>query len=194
MLLLVQLSCRYLEAFERYELGEPVNYRTNDTPRQVIIQNTPTSASSTPLPNTPSSLNASPLLTKNNLSFLSAIPGFNDLLTQLKKNPNLLQQISTMPGLLQLPHNQLQIIQLLLQQLAGIQQTSRLGHRATRYDWLVRSLQCGYPNEVDIAVNALLMLSFDTERVLSISQQPHLLSVLLAHLGIFWDGKNIFIL
>ena len=98
-----------------------------------------------------------------------------------------------MPSLLQLPANQLQLVQLLLQQLTNLQQSNQLvatAHGMARFDWLVRSLQSGFPNEVDLAINSLIMLSNDSEKVFVISNKPHLLSVLLAHVGIFWEGTD----
>ena len=61
-------------------------------------------------------------------------------------------------------------------------------------DWLVRSLECGLPNEVDLCINCLLIMSSEEEtngrEGLLAQDVPHLLSVLLAHVGVFSSGKE----
>ena len=52
---------------------------------------------------------------------------------------------------------------------------------------LVRSLLSGYPNEVDFAFNVLTILSH--QGGVAIHCQPHLLAVMLAHVGVFSDGE-----
>lgn len=184
---------RYLEAFERNELyGSQIQPEEHSSEqRNHILHNSTRISVQKPSPLTHSlsanSFDASSLSKLPNLAVFSAIPGFSNLLKQLNKSPNLLNQIANMPSLLQLPPNQLQLVQLLLQQLAALQHQSQTVN-VVRYDWLVRSLQSGFPNEVDMAMNVLLMLSADTNKIFHIHEEPHLLTMLLAHVGIFCES------
>ena len=53
---------------------------------------------------------------------------------------------------------------------------------------LVRSLQSGFPNEVDFAFNILTILSFECGEYLHLHKLPHLLAVMLAHVAVFSEG------
>lgn len=57
-----------------------------------------------------------------------------------------------------------------------------------KYDRLVRSLTSGFPNEVDFAFNVLVILSH--EKSLPIEKLPHLLDLMLAHVGIFSEDDQ----
>ncbi len=148
---------------------------------------------STPSPTPPPPVNAR--LSRNSFSTLSshlpnllALPGLQglgNLLDQLSKAPNQLQVLSSM---LHLPPNQVQLLELLMQQHQQQQQTRVLDN--TRNDWLVRSLQSGFPNEVDFCLNSLLIMSSDNKGVLPLNDIPQLVDVLLAHVGIFCKGKH----
>ncbi len=52
-------------------------------------------------------------------------------------------------------------------------------------DRLLRSLLSGYPNEVDFSFNIVTILSHSGGGVTS---EPRLLSVMLAHVGLFSEG------
>ena len=77
--------------------------------------------------------------------------------------------IPGLPSLLQFTPAQFQQLQLLLKLQASQLELQRHMVQTARYDWLVRSLQCGLPNEVDFAFNTLIILSHDDRRVMPIS-------------------------
>lgn len=190
--ILINYCYRYLEPYERYEAGEPALFPSPDpAPRRLTFQTTPTIQTTPPIPHSNHNLLAA------KFSHLTQVPGFANLLKQVEKSPELISQIASLPSLLQLPPNQLQLIQLLLQQMAavhsgkggsgGVVGATRGGGK--KCDWLVRSLECGLPNEVDLSINCLLILSYESGRDwLQVEEVPHLLAVLLAHVGVFSSG------
>ncbi|KAL8617896.1 hypothetical protein ACOMHN_016552 [Nucella lapillus] len=62
--------------------------------------------------------------------------------------------------------------------------------RFSDYDKLEMSLHSGLPNEVDFAVNVCLLLSNEGRYVLRLTKSIHLLTLLLANVGIFEDGSG----
>ncbi|XP_071941870.1 uncharacterized protein [Antedon mediterranea] len=62
--------------------------------------------------------------------------------------------------------------------------------KQTDYDKLRLSLECGLPNEVDFALNVCTLLSNESKHVLHLEQEPRLLDLLLAHVGIFLEGAG----
>ena len=77
--------------------------------------------------------------------------------------------ITGLPNLLQFTPAQFQQLQLLLKLQATQLEQQRHVVQTARYDWLVRSLQCGLPNEVDFAFNTLVILSHDDKRIMPLS-------------------------
>ena len=132
---------------------------------------------------------------------MTSVPGFANLLKQVERSPELIGQLANLPSLLQLPPNQLQLVQLLLQQMAAIHATKGRGGEkgalrgsGKKCDWLVKSLECGLPNEVDLSMNCLLVMSNEEEsngrEGLLVQDVPHLLPMLLAHVGVFSSGME----
>ena len=170
---------------------EPSDHMTKSTPpiRQVRV---PPVIQATPTPPAPSPVNSR--IPQNSFSALSsrlpnllALPGLQglgNLLDQLGKAPNQLQVLSNM---LNLPPNQIQLLELLMRQ-RQVQQQTKLSEDS-RIDWLIRSLQSGFPNELDFTLNTLLVMSVDDSvGVMPLSKVPHLVDVLLAHVGVFNRG------
>lgn len=60
------------------------------------------------------------------------------------------------------------------------------------YEKLEMALLSGLPNEVDFVVNVCTLLSNDGKRSLRLDKSKHLLDLLLAHIGIFNNGKHSF--
>lgn len=62
------------------------------------------------------------------------------------------------------------------------------------YNKLVLSLLSGLPNEVDFAVNVCTLLSNESKHSMQLDKDPKLVTLLLAHAGVFDDckfaGKN----
>ncbi|XP_019853176.1 PREDICTED: AT-rich interactive domain-containing protein 2-like [Amphimedon queenslandica] len=182
---------KYLEPYERYEAGEqPFIPLADIGPRRLTFQPT----LSQPSQPSPSPSNNSFLVSK--FSHLTSVPGFANLLKQVERSPELIGQLANLPSLLQLPPNQLQLVQLLLQQMAAIHATKGKGGEKGAFrgsgkncGWLVRSLECGLPNEVDLCMNCLLIMSSEEEtngrEGLLVQDVPHLLPMLLAHVGVF---------
>lgn len=190
---------RYLEPYERFEAGEEIYFPSSSSvsllsppPRKLLFQSTPLTTTTTKGTNT---ITAATNLISSKLPHLTAIPAFNNLLKQFEKTPELLGQISSMPSLLQLPPNQLQLVQLLIQQLNSLKSEQGKGPLSivgarVKCDWVIRSLQCGLPNEVDLAMNSLLIMSVKS-MALVLPDIPPLFTVLLAHVGIFSAGNYI---
>uniref|UniRef100_A0A4W3J7H9 AT-rich interactive domain 2 n=1 Tax=Callorhinchus milii TaxID=7868 RepID=A0A4W3J7H9_CALMI len=55
------------------------------------------------------------------------------------------------------------------------------------YDKLVLSLTSGLPNEVDFAINVCTLLSNESKHVLQLEKDPRIITILLAHAGVFDD-------
>lgn len=55
------------------------------------------------------------------------------------------------------------------------------------YSKLVLSLLSGLPNEVDFAVNVCTLLSNESKHVMQLDKDPKLVTLLLAHAGVFDD-------
>ena len=79
----------------------------------------------------------------------------------------LLLRHAGLPSLLQLNPTQLSQLQHLLQQPAGLSYMQQPIHEV-RYDWLLRSLTSGLPNEMDFVLNALMVVSHDQHMILSL--------------------------
>ncbi|XP_033107914.1 SWI/SNF nucleosome remodeling complex component-like [Anneissia japonica] len=62
--------------------------------------------------------------------------------------------------------------------------------KLTDYDKLKLSLECGLPNEIDFALNVCTLLSNESKHVLHLEQEPRLVDLLLAHVGIFLEGAG----
>ncbi|XP_024150406.1 AT-rich interactive domain-containing protein 2 isoform X1 [Oryzias melastigma] len=60
------------------------------------------------------------------------------------------------------------------------------------YNKLVLSLQSGLPNEVDFAVNVCTLLSNESKHVMQLDKDPKLVTLLLAHAGVFDDSLGSF--
>lgn len=59
---------------------------------------------------------------------------------------------------------------------------------------LERALLSGFPNEVDFAINVATLLSNEGKHKLNLEYCPHIVDLCLAHVGLFRDGKYIFII
>ena len=193
---MITIICfRFLQEYEQMELQgstfDPANYVTRTTPpvrQSRIPQPTPpTQSTPTPPVNARLSRNSFSTLSSHlpNLLALPGLQGLGNLLDQLSKAPNQLQVLSNM---LQLPPNQIQLLELLMHQHQQRQQSRVLDN--TRTDWLVRSLQSGFPNEIDFSLNSLLIMSSDNKGVLPLNGVPQLIDVLLAHVGVFCEGMT----
>lgn len=55
------------------------------------------------------------------------------------------------------------------------------------YNKLVLSLLSGLPNEVDFAVNVCTLLSNESKHAMQLDKDPKLVTLLLAHTGVFDD-------
>ena len=161
----------------------PVCLPSVATPTQV----TPTSSLSTPqsinAKKTPRNSFSTISTHLPNLLTLPGLHGLGNLLDQLVKAPN---QLQVLAGMLNLPPNQVQLLEMLMHQHQQQLQSKVL--ESSRVDWLVRSLQSGFPNEIDFALNSLLIVSSDNKGVLPLGKVPHLVNVLLAHVGVFSKG------
>ena len=58
------------------------------------------------------------------------------------------------------------------------------------YKNLVHSLMSGLPNEVDFALNICTLLSNEGQHTIELEKCPHLLKLLLAHMGIYGHGTH----
>lgn len=58
------------------------------------------------------------------------------------------------------------------------------------YNKLVLSLLSGLPNEVDFAVNVCTLLSNESKHSMQLDKDPKLVTLLLAHAGVFDDCKS----
>lgn len=61
---------------------------------------------------------------------------------------------------------------------------------ANDYNKLVLSLLSGLPNEVDFAVNVCTLLSNESKHSMQLDKDPKLVTLLLAHAGVFDDCKS----
>ncbi len=61
--------------------------------------------------------------------------------------------------------------------------------KPSEYDKLEKSLLSGLPNEVDFVVNVCTLLSNESRHVLTLKKSHQLVDLLLAHIGIFSEGK-----
>lgn len=55
------------------------------------------------------------------------------------------------------------------------------------YNKLVLSLLSGLPNEVDFAVNVCMLMSNESKHTMQLEKEPKLVTLLLAHAGVFDD-------
>ncbi|KAJ8269396.1 hypothetical protein COCON_G00120030 [Conger conger] len=60
------------------------------------------------------------------------------------------------------------------------------------YSKLVLSLLSGLPNEVDFAINVCTLLSNESKHVMQLEKDPKLVTLLLAHAGVFEDSLGSF--
>lgn len=58
------------------------------------------------------------------------------------------------------------------------------------YNKLVLSLLSGLPNEVDFAINVCTLLSNESKHVMQLEKDPKLITLLLAHAGVFDDSTS----
>ena len=63
-------------------------------------------------------------------------------------------------------------------------------YHASEYDKLVMSLLSPLPNEQDFAINCLTLMSNECKQTLRLGRCPRLITILLAHAGIF-DHCNL---
>ena len=63
-------------------------------------------------------------------------------------------------------------------------------HQPSEYDRLLLSLLGPLPNEQDFAINLCTLLSNEGKHELRLSRHPKLMGALLAHAGVFTDGKK----
>ena len=59
----------------------------------------------------------------------------------------------------------------------------------SEYDKLEKALLSGMPNEVDFVVNVCTLLSNESKHTLQLGKSRHLTDLLLAHIGVFQEGK-----
>ena len=65
----------------------------------------------------------------------------------------------------------------------------------SEYDKLEKALLSGLPNEVDFVVNVCTLLSNESKHTLKLGKSRHLTDLLLAHIGVFQEGKlNVLLL
>lgn len=57
------------------------------------------------------------------------------------------------------------------------------------YDKVEKSLLSGLPNEVDFAVNVCTLLSNESRHIMKLDKGQRIIRLLMAHIGIFEDGK-----
>lgn len=55
---------------------------------------------------------------------------------------------------------------------------------------LEKALLSGLPNEVDFAINVCTLLSSESRKSLLLRKAQNLLQLLMAHIGIFSDGRS----
>ncbi|XP_016366481.1 AT-rich interactive domain-containing protein 2-like isoform X1 [Sinocyclocheilus rhinocerous] len=60
------------------------------------------------------------------------------------------------------------------------------------YNKLVLSLLSGFPNEVDFAINVCTLLSNESKHSMQLEKEPKLVTLLLAHTGVFDDSLGSF--
>ncbi|KAG7456345.1 hypothetical protein MATL_G00251280 [Megalops atlanticus] len=60
------------------------------------------------------------------------------------------------------------------------------------YNKLVLSLLSGLPNEVDFAINVCTLLSNESKHIMQLEKEPKLVTLLLAHAGVFEDSLGSF--
>ncbi|XP_053496810.1 AT-rich interactive domain-containing protein 2 isoform X2 [Ictalurus furcatus] len=60
------------------------------------------------------------------------------------------------------------------------------------YNKLVLSLLSGLPNEVDFAVNVCMLMSNESKHTMQLEKEPKLVTLLLAHAGVFDDSLGSF--
>lgn len=53
----------------------------------------------------------------------------------------------------------------------------------------MNSLRSGLPNEVDFAINVCTLLSNEGKHVIHLERAPQLIDLLLAHVGVFFEGE-----
>lgn len=66
--------------------------------------------------------------------------------------------------------------------------------RVSDYDKLEKALMSGLPNEVDFVINVCTLLSNESKHTLRLDRCAVLTDLLLAHIGIFDEGKEFRIL
>ena len=163
---------RFLEQYEKLE-----NSGTPFDPASYVPPVSPYVPSSQKI-NTRSYTLATPTIPTHQ----SSLPSTSLPLDQLQ-----LLRRAGLPGLIQLTPTQLSQLQLLLHQPGSLSRLQQPAHKV-RYDWLLRSLTSGLPNEVDFSLNALLMVSHDQHVILTLTNVSHyvllncILSVVLAAL------------
>ena len=60
---------------------------------------------------------------------------------------------------------------------------------SSEYEKLERSLFSGLPNEVDFVINVCTLLSNEGRHILRLDQSKYLLTLLMAHIGLFDYSK-----
>ena len=63
--------------------------------------------------------------------------------------------------------------------------------RLSDYDKLEKALMSGLPNEVDFVINVCTLLSNESKHSLRLDKCATLTDLLLAHCGIFGDGRYL---
>ena len=64
---------------------------------------------------------------------------------------------------------------------------------STEYKKVESALECGLPNEVDFAFNVCTLLSNEGKHIIKVCRCPRVLTLLLAHVGIFEAGKCLLV-